>query len=255
MTGRIYTDTTLATYKKHACYFARWAKETHKCKTLGECREYIPEWMETRKTLSAWTQKTEIASLAKLYRCRSEDLGVVTPPRKRADIKRSRGRKANDRHFSEKNNAQIVTFGKCTGLRRRELSRIRGDALIESGGRYYLRVTDGTKGRRSRTSPVIGTREELETVKELCRRAGSGRIFERVPHNMDEHGYRREYAQRVYDRSKRPLDTLSKSQKYYCRNDLRGRIYDRRALIRVSEALGHSRISIVPGNYAPDPGE
>ncbi len=253
MRGRIYTDTTLRTYKKHCCYFVRWAKSSHGCKTLAECRQHVPEWMETRRGLSAWTQKLEAAALAKLYRCSTEELGVSTPARRRSDIKRSRGPKENDKHFSEARHSEIVTFGRCTGLRRRELSRIRGDALITIGGRPYLSVTDGTKGKRPRVSPIMGAPEEVEAIVRLCEAAGEGKIFAKVPRAMDEHGYRREYANRVYQRYKRPLETLENRQKYFCRGDLKGRVYDRRALIRASEALGHSRIGIIPSNYAPDP--
>ena len=145
-----------------------------------------------------------------------------------------------------------MTFGKCSGLRRRELGRIRGSALIRNGDKYSLRVTDGTKGRRSRVSPVMGTPEEIELVVRLCREAGDGRIFSKVPHAMDEHSYRKEYCNRVYQAEKRPLETLSEKQKYYCRGDMKGVVYDRRALLRASEALGHSRISVVPSNYTPD---
>ena len=59
MKGRIYADTTLRTYKKHCCYFTKYCKEQHGCKTLEECREYVPEWMGTRSGLTAWTQKLE----------------------------------------------------------------------------------------------------------------------------------------------------------------------------------------------------
>ena len=165
----------------------------------------------------------------------------------------SRGPKRNDAHFSEKNNIEIVTFGRCTGLRRRELSRIRGSALSEIGGSFYLSVKDGTKGKRERTVRITGTPEEVALVVRLCRESGDRRIFPRVPHNMDEHSYRREYANRIYQFYKRPLWALSRNQKYYCRGDLRGVVYDRRALYRASEALGHSRLCIIPSNYAPDP--
>ena len=253
MRGRIYSDSTLRTYKKHCCYFVKWCKEQHKCKTLEECRQYVHEWMETRRDLSAWTQKTEISALAKLYRCRTEDLDVKTPPRRRRDIKRSRHKTEYDRHFSEETHRDIVTFGKCTGLRRRELARIRGDDLIEKNGRYYLNVTAGTKGRRSRLSPIVGSDEEIKTVLQLCRTSGHEKIFGKVPHAMDEHGYRREYCNRVYQSEKRPIKVLSESDRYYCRNDMKGIVYDRRALLIASEALGHSRISVIPVNYAPDP--
>lgn len=251
--GRIYTDSTLKTYKKHACYFVKWAKAAHKCQTLEECKQYAPEWIETRRELSAWTQKTEAAALAKLYRCSAEELGVVTPARIRTNIKRSRGAREYDRHFSEEKHAEIVTFGKCTGLRRRELSKIRGEALIEKHGKYYLSVTEGTKGRRSRLAPIVGAPEDVETVVQLCRSAGAERIFGKVPHAMDEHGNRREYANRVYQLHKRPLETLSTAQKYYCRNDMKGTVYDRAALFRVTEALGHGRLGVVASNYAPEP--
>ena len=155
--------------------------------------------------------------------------------------------------FSEKNNIEIVTFGRCTGLRRRELSRIRGSALSEIGDSFYLSVKDGTKGKRERTVRITGTPEEVALVVRLCRESGDRRIFPRVPHNMDEHSYRREYANRIYQFYKRPLWALSRNQKYYCRGDLRGVVYDRRALYRASEALGHSRLCIIPSNYAPDP--
>lgn len=251
--GRIYTDSTLATYKKHACYFVKWAKSAYKCKTLAECRQYVTEWMETRRGLSSWTQKLEAAALAKLYRCSAEELGITTPPRRRKDIKRSRGVKKIDKHFSEKNHAAIVTFGKATGLRRKELSRVSGADLFFKNGRYYLRVTAGTKGGRARTSPITGTPEEVAAVVEMCRKAGNGKVFGTVPKNMDEHGYRREYADRVYQEHKRPLNTLSNDQKYFCRGDMKGIVYDRRALMRVTEALGHARIDVVVSNYAPKP--
>lgn len=251
--GRIYTDSTLRTYKQHCCYFVAWAKRAHRCKTLEECRRYVTEWMGTRRGLSAWTQKTEAAALAKLYGCKAEELGITTPARRRSQIKRSRGIKARDRHFSEMRNYAIVTFGRSTGLRRRELSRIRGTALIRENGSYYLRVTEGTKGKRARKAPIVGSPDEIRSVVEMCLNAGSERVFDKVPGGMDQHANRREYANRVYQMYKRPLETLSRKQKYFCRGDLRGRIYDRRALFFASEALGHSRIGIIPSNYAPDP--
>ena len=252
-TGRIYTDSTLRTYKQHCCYFVKWCRAKYHCKTLEECRQYAPEWIETRSGLSAWTQKTEAAALAKLYRCKAGELGITTPARRRSQIKRSRGIKARDRHFSEMRNSAIVTFGRSTGLRRRELSRIRGTALIREDGSYYLRVTEGTKGKRARKAPIVGSPDEIQRVVDMCLSAGSERVFDKVPGGMDEHGYRREYANRVYQAHKRPLETLERRQKYYCRGDMNGTVYDRRALFRVTEALGHSRIGVVASNYSPVP--
>lgn len=60
----IYTWKTYQAYIKHCCYFLDWCKENHGCKTLKQCRQYVPEWIESRRSLSASTQKLEVAALS-----------------------------------------------------------------------------------------------------------------------------------------------------------------------------------------------
>ena len=36
---------------------------------------------------------------------------------------------------------------------------------------------------------------------------------------------------------------------YVCRGELKGTIYDRKAMAIVSDALGHNRISVIAGHY------
>lgn len=55
----IYTWKTYQAYMKHCCYFVNWCKEKYGCKTLKQCRQYVPEWIESRRGLSASTQKLE----------------------------------------------------------------------------------------------------------------------------------------------------------------------------------------------------
>ena len=113
----IYTWKTYQAYMKHCCYFVNWCKEKYGCKTLKQCRQYVPEWIESRRSLSASTQKLEVAALSKLYRChhgrgQKPFKDVETDTRRRANIKRSRGDAVRDKHFSEKNNADLITFCK-----------------------------------------------------------------------------------------------------------------------------------------------
>lgn len=252
-TGRIYSYSTVKTYIKHCCNFVRWARAEHGCRTLDDCRPFASDWILRIQSegKSAWTQKLCAAAVAKMYRCTTSDLGIETPARKRADIQRSRGAAVRDKHFSASKNADLLTFAKCTGLRRRELQQIRGYALCLHGGRYCLEVTEGTKGGRRRISPITGTDADVRAVVDMCRRAGEKAIWGRsgVSTAMDVHACRREYASRVYAEHARPLDTLSRSQKYYCRGDKRGTVYDKRALMRTSEALGHGRVNVVASNY------
>lgn len=253
--GKIYSEGTLKVYKRNCCYFVVWCKYRYQCKTLKDCQTHAAEWIEEQKQagLSAWTLKTRASSVAKLYGVPACELGIETPPRKRSEIKRSRHVTKSDAHFSEIKNYKIVTFGRCTGLRRRELSRITGEALYYKDGEPYLHVTKGTKGGRPREAPIVGTPEEVALVIELLRDAGSRRVFCLVPKAMDEHANRKEYANRVYQKHKRPLSELKAHQKYYCRGELMGHVYDRRAMLRASEALGHGRLSIIASNYSPEP--
>ena len=54
------------------------------------------------------------------------------------------------------------------------------------------------------------------------------------------HACRRQYAQDFYARIMRPLDSLSPEEKYYCRGKDAGRVYDRAAVARVAQSLGHA---------------
>ena len=79
--------------------------------------------------------------------------------------------------------------------------------------------------------------------------AGSDRVFEKIPGAADIHGYRRQYALKYYLQIARPLNTLAKNQKYYCRGDKHGNVYDKAAMLEVSHALGHNRLNIIAAHY------
>ncbi len=211
-TNYIFSWDTYRGYLKHDCYFVKWCKEQpidpvlgHKPRTLEECRPFAERWVQSTidRGLSAYTIKLEVASLAKLYGCKSTDFDIQTPARRRSDIKRSRGGAARDKHFSLAKNQDLITFCKCTGLRRAELEQIRGSDLIEHEGKLCLDIKRGTKGGRLRISPVIGSEEEIETVKRLCAQAGNNKIFPKPSENADIHSFRSAYATRIYNQHKR----------------------------------------------------
>jgi integrase len=303
-TDYIFSWDTYRSYLKHDCYFVKWCREqpidpvlAHKPRTLEECRIFAERWVQSTidRGLSAYTVKLEVASLAKLYGCKSTDFDIKTPARRRADIKRSRGGAARDKHFSVSNNQDLITFCKCTGLRRAELEQIRGTDLIEQEGKLCLDIKRGAKGGRLRVSPVVGSEEEIETVKRLCAQAGESKVFPNPSENADIHSFRSAYATRIYNGHKREYKDyknerliiykntvydsyVSKDGKrdverfshlykrvggrlkmadgyqdvstaYYCRNDRKGIVYDRKALFEASRALGHNRFDIIPSHY------
>lgn len=212
--GKIYSWETYRSYMKHACYFADFVKQQpapedlgHKCRTLEEARRYIEPFLQNGidRRLSAYTLQLQAAALAKLYGCHITDFDVDLPKRSRANLKRSRSEKIRDKNFNEDLHKDLVTFCKCTGLRRAELEQIRGEDLREVDGKYYLEVTRGTKGGRPRTSPIVGSEDEIQAVVAQLRAAGSKKVYETVSTNADIHGYRAEYASYIYNAQKRDL--------------------------------------------------
>lgn len=242
----IYSWETYHSYLKHCCYFVKWCKENHGCKTIEQCKAYVSEWMKMREHLSVYTQKMEASALVKLYGCTLEELNIHTAARQRKDITRSRNTVKRDRHFSESNHAELVAFCRATGLRRAELKALRGTALYQDRSGYYLHITSGSKGGRERYAPIIG---DKDLVIRLCQQAGDGKVFEKIPSGADIHSYRRDYATAIYWQHARPLEQLTAKEKYYCREDRKGEVFDRAAMRIASNALGHGRIEVIAGHY------
>lgn len=256
----IYSWGTYRTYLQQCCQFVRWCKDiartdgSRQPRSLEDCRQYVVKYMQhlQRDEYSAYTQKLVLSALCKLYNeypteGRPFDLPDQQQARHRANITRSRKHVERDQHFSEERNTDIVTFCKCSGLRRAELMQIRGiDLDINTN---TLMVYRGTKGGRVRIVPLCGSGEEIETVRRLAAAAGNNKVFEHIPSAMDVHHYRSVYCQRIYDQYARPLDKIPAADRYYCRSDKKGTVYDRKAMLQASKTLGHNRISVIAGHY------
>ena len=192
--------------------------------------------------------------MAKLYGVEGREIHDTIPSRKCTEIRRSRERTViSDRtgkeiknptsragHFSEKNNMELVEFCKATGLRRSELVALRGTQLIGT------RIRVKGKGGRVRNLPIICNRE---AVVNRMLAAADGKVFDRIPAKMDVHHYRREYATAYYNQLARPIEEIPREERYVCRRDLKGFVYDKKALLAVSRALGHSRVNVVAVHY------
>lgn len=252
---KIYSYGTSKTYLKHCLSFATYCREQHNCKTIEECKPYIKERIEGNN-YSPSVKKVQRSAVAKMYGVTSQELGEIdTGERSRATIKRSRGKAIRDEHFSETGKyKRYVDFCRGTGLRKSEIESLRGNSFKEENGQKYLYVTDGTKGGRYRVVPILKEYEEL--VQKACLEAGDGLVIPIIapnrltaPNGADTHSYRADYAQALYDRLKRPIEEIPQGEKYHCRNDLKGVIYDKQAMSVVSQALGHTRISIIASSY------
>ena len=242
---KIFSFNTYQTYWKHTKYFLKYIKEAHpECTTLKSAKKYVNEWLQLRtdQELSAWTIQTEAKALSKLYGIQPDDDGYFKPPkRNRADIKRSRGDRVRDRHFSEENNDELIKFCKGTGLRRSELMELRGKDLMTKaqikaeivrinalpvGERsaavdkrlemlqdtclfdeeYFTHVRNG-KGGRKRLSPIIG-QFAGQIIRRIMDTPAEEKVWQYVNTNADIHGYRAEYATAIYKAHARPIQDI-----------------------------------------------
>lgn len=242
---KIFSFNTYKSYWKHTKYFIEYIKLEHPvCTTLKSAKKYVNEWLQVRadQGLSAWTIQLEAKAMGKLYGISPDDEDYFQPPkRNRADIKRSRGDRVRDRHFSITNNDELIKFCKGTGLRRSELGALKGGDLLtkeqiekeissleampeqkrtpEEGRRldvlkdtrlfaseYYVYVRNG-KGGRERMSPVIG--KNAEQIVERIRNTPNGeKVWQHVHKCADIHAYRAEYATDIYRKYARPIEEI-----------------------------------------------
>lgn len=183
------------------------------------------EWLQARadQGLSAWTVQLEAKALGKLYGISPEDENYFNPPkRNREDIKRSRGDRVRDKHFSVTNNDELIKFCKGTGLRRSELGMLKGGDLVTKEEiereiaalesvpvqertpaeekrlgvlqdtrlfdcRYYIHVRNG-KGGRERVSPIVG-KNAAQIVERIRNTPNGEKVWQHIHQSADIHGY------------------------------------------------------------------
>jgi len=243
--NKIFSYNTYKSYWKHTKYFIKYIKENHpECTTLKSARKYVNEWLQSRtdQGLSAWTVQLEAKAMGKLYGIQPDDENYFKPPkRNREDIKRSRGDRVRDRHFSKTNNDELIKFCRGTGLRRSELEELRGKDLVTRAqieaeisrmevvpedcrspvdakrltmlqdtrlfqGDYFTYVRNG-KGGRARLSPVIG--QNIEQIVERIRNTpAEEKVWQHVHKSADIHGYRAEYATAIYKNHARAIKDI-----------------------------------------------
>lgn len=250
--GKIYSTRTYQTYRQQGNQFAVFAKKQG-CKSIDQARKVVPDYLQSLidEGKSGYSVRTAASAIGKIYGIDYGSFGVIMPERRRNEITNNRGNsKAVERgHVST---AMLERYGailRCCGLRRKEALTARGRDLIFRDGRYYIDIPNG-KGGKHRQAVVCGSEAEIQAVVDLFEKAGSDKIWQAgIPKDVPVHRFRAEYAARVYKAAARPVESLRGHDRYICRNDMAGVVYDRQALCYVSKQLGHNRESVVAVNY------
>lgn len=249
--NKIYSKATFETYKQQFRHFADWLEKAHpEAFTLEDARGFVDEYLRHLIELerSAYSISTAKAAIAKIMGVEATQF-IATPPRLRADIKRSRGVAERDKHISDKKEEELARFTSATGLRRKEMTMITAEDLFFENGQAYLNVTKGTKGGKSRVAKIVGkTEEETKDIVKWIQ-SKEGRLFNNLSSNYDNHYYRATYANRLYNQLKRDIADIPTQERYVMRKERAGEVYDKQAMLQVSRALGHNRISVIAQSY------
>ena len=247
---KIYTDSTLKTYKQGWIKFCGFVKSRGlKTRDLSDLVPYVQVFADAleEQKYSAWSIHTWVCGVTKVLGLSLETCDL--PKRERKNVKRSRNPVKSDVRFSPSNHQNLVTFCLCVGPRNfKELQKIRGSDLINlPDGRYAVQIKG--KGGKERNAPVYGTPDQIEMIISLMREAGNELVFPHVPTAADIHAYRAEYACRLYMANARAVSDIPSDERYTCRKDMAGKVFDKRAMQVVSLALGHSRLSVIAQSY------
>lgn len=249
--NKIYSKATFETYKQQFRHFADWLNKAHpEAVTLEDARAFVDEYLRHLIELerSAYSISTAKAAIAKIMGVEATQF-ISTPPRLRANIKRSREVAERDKHISDKKEEELARFTSATGLRRKEMTMITAEDLFFENGQAYLKIDKGTKGGKSRVAKILGkTEEETKHIVKWIQ-SKQGRLFNKLSSNYDNHFYRATYANRLYNQLKRDIADIPTQERYVMRKERAGEVYDKHAMLQVSRALGHNRISVIAQSY------
>lgn len=118
--------------------------------------------------------------------------------------------------------------------------------MCDEDGQYWLNNVKG-KGGKIRNVPVLPDYQNV--VVEYCRKAGDRLVWPHVHSSADIHSYRADYAAAWYKQLARPVEELSRSERYDCKKDYAGKHFDKAAMLTVSRYLGHNRINVIAEHY------
>ena len=281
--GLLHADTTIDNYAKIAQKYAVWMKENHPdCRRLliAHKRHYDREFVQSiidagRKPA---TIKTYTAAVAFLHNCTMREVHSERPVVCAQDATRCRTFSEDEynRQLARRTSkgqsalADIMQICRMAGLRKDEAQQIRRENFLHTQDGWVCHVTGSnkshrlrqdesvvhTKGGRERTIEIVPRYENI--LQEILARAEPGKpICSQIPDRVNIHGIRALYAAELYLLYARQIEQIPPNERTRENGkdrpsryvDHQGKVWDRRALLRVSASLGHNRSEVVVQNY------
>jgi len=239
---KIYSSKTMDNYIDVGARFVNWVRDRYGCRTLEEAEQYAGEYLQERidAGYSAWTIRMEASALNKLYQ-RNDNFGVTMPVRRREDITQHRTQSWKD-NYDEDAHPEIRNFCRSCGVRREELGDLTPEDVWLENGLAIVHVVQGKGGRERH---VTSLNDYPYQVAQQAAAEGKKLIFDSIPALAPIHEYRAQFANTLYAQYARPLDEIPKKDRYCCRRERAGTVYDKAAMQVASTALGHNRLDVM----------
>lgn len=237
----IHSHQTYNAYKQTGIEFSRYMKTNHKdLKGIAHVKkEHLIEYLQYRQDdgKSAATLSKDMAALNKLFNEHLTKAETGIKERSYKDITRSRGEKAHDKKYNPENYKDQINFAKGTGARREGVMTVKPKDFYWKDG-YPIKVRLVEKGGKIRVA-IIREDYREKIIDMLKSKRENQPLFERYTRKIDNHAFRREYAQARY---KEISKDIAPSKKMY-------RGYDPEVLKVLTHDLGHNRLDVVVYNY------
>lgn len=246
----IYSVKTYEQYVAHCTRFGEWCKARYGLKDIRDCRDLIKEYLdEYSQGKSAWSIHAVKYAIQKLYDTLEPGFKVEyeTPQRHRVDITKNRTPIEEVKDFNEKKYKAELNFGCATGARRAALLKLQYSDIYEKDGRVFVHFE---KDKGGKTRDVRIQEKYASFIRSFIGKGGPDeKVFKSIPCRFPEHACRRIFANGYYYSIARDTESLTKRERYVCRKDKSGIVYDRAAMLEVSEALGHGRVDVMALHY------
>lgn len=265
----IHSIKTMETYRQTAFEFTGWLKENRPetRDLMNVPKEHVIAYLQQRQAegKSPWTVSKDMSALNKVLSLNVSKQEAGLRERSYMHTKRSRLNRAHDHKYNPKNYVRQITFAEAFGCRRESIVggsyQVKDVSLFRHEGKVYVSLIE--KGGRYREAPCLSAMQPtieslfpniserpLTSVNELqstgkanfevLYQSSQEHLFDRYTTKIDNHAFRHEYARNLLQEISQVLE--SKNEKLY-------RGYDKQVLKEVSEALGHSRLSVVVEYY------
>lgn len=259
----IYSENTLKVYKTASKQIAEFLKEQG-IKNINDVSEdLVIEYFGTIKDqYSSYTLDTKLSAMNKIFGFSITKAQANLPKTSYKDV--FRGRRGQKGRYNAEIWKDHVDIAKATGLRRASMSAgqypIKASSFFFYEGRLYVRLLE--KGGRYREAVVLHSMESrvLEVVQqrtgkeiEKGHRYDKGqflkhyrlnrhepKIFENYTKEINNHAYRRMYAEKRYEEI---LKSLGRQE------EINFRGYDKEVLSLLTRDLGHNRIRVCVEHY------